>query len=100
MARRLIWSERARADLKEIVDYIAAAAPANSRAVSQRIVLRVRSLPDQPGQGRRVPEHEGTDELREVIVQSWRIIYRVTEAEVVILAVVHSARLLRNVPSL
>lgn len=100
MARRLTWSERARADLREIVEYIAADAPGNAGAVAHRMLHRVRSLSDQPGQGRHVPEHEGTDELREVIVQSWRIIYRVTEAEVVIVAVVHSARLLRNVSPL
>jgi hypothetical protein len=35
-----------------------------------------------------------------LIVQSWRIIYRTSDAEVLILAVVHSARLFRNVPPL
>ena len=64
--------------------------------VARRTVVRVAGLSDQPGQGRRVPELEGSDEVREVIVQSWRVIYRVTEADVVIVAVVHSARLLRS----
>lgn len=100
MARRLIWSQRARLDLKQVVDFIARDAPANAAAVGQRIVARVRSLPDQPGQGRRVPEHDGDDELREVPVHRWRVIYRVTPDAVVIVAIVHGARLLKNVAPL
>ena len=69
--------------------------PKPSRAASS---FASRSLPDQPGQGRRVPEHEGGDELREVFVQSWRLIYRVTDDRILIVAVVHGARLLRNLP--
>ena len=98
MARRVVWSHRARSDLHGIVLWIARDSPGNAAAVSKRIVARAATLADQPGQGRRVPEQEG--DLREVIVQSWRVIYRVTDAEVVIAAVVHSARLLRNVPPL
>jgi hypothetical protein len=45
-----------------------------------------------------VPEYEGSDELREVFVHRWRLIYRTTEREVVIVAIIHGARLLKNVP--
>ena len=88
------------AKLDAILAHIARDSPIDASAVHDRIVARLRSPPDQPGQGRRVPEYEGADEVREVIVQSWPIIYRVSDAEVVIMAVVHSARLLRNVPPL
>lgn len=97
MARRLRWSERALDDLDAILAHIARDAPRNASAVHDRIVARLESLADQPGQGRRVPEFGA---FREVIVQSWRIIYSVSDTEVLILAVVHSARLLRNVPPL
>ena len=100
MARSLRWSDRAPDELDAVLAHIAQDSPINAAAVHGRIVARLASLPDQPGQGRRVPEHEGADELREVIVQSWRIIYRITKAEVTVLAVIHSARLLRNVPPL
>ena len=100
MARSLRWPDRALDELDAILAHIAQDSPINAAAVHARIVTRLHSLPDQPRQGRRVPEHEGPDELREVIVQSWRIIYRTTNAEVTIVAVIHSARLLRNAPPL
>jgi plasmid stabilization system protein ParE len=46
MARRLIWSLRARLDLKEVIDFIAQDGPVNAASVGRRIVGRVRSLPD------------------------------------------------------
>ena len=98
MARSLRWSDRALDELDAALAHIAQDSPIN--AAADRIVTRLDSLPDQPGQGRRVPECEGPDELREVIVQSWRIIYRISNAEVTIVAVIHSARLLRNVAPL
>ena len=97
MAREVVWSRRARADLRAVVTWIPGHLPGNAATVARRIVARVAGLSDQPGQGRRVPEIEGDETLREVIVQSWRIIYRVSDAEVVVVAVVHSARLLGDV---
>jgi plasmid stabilization system protein ParE len=98
MARRVVWSHRARSDLRNLVVWIRKDSPRNAEAVANRIVARAATLADQPGQGRRVPEHDG--EFRKVIVQSWRVIYRVTDATVVIVAIVHTARLLRNVAPL
>ena len=98
MAHRLRWSDRALDELDAILADIARDTPLNAAAVHDRIKRRLVSLPEQPRQGRRVPEYEGEDEMRELIVQSWRVIYRITETEVVIVAVVHGARLLRNVP--
>ncbi len=98
MARRVVWSRRARADLRAIVAWISQDSPASAAAVSRRLVARTVGLSDQPGQGRRVADLDPADETREVIVQSWRIIYRASDGEVQILAVVHSARLLGNLP--
>jgi toxin ParE1/3/4 len=100
VARRLIWSPRARQNLRAILDFLARDSPGNEGPVAERFFARVASLPDQPGQGRRVPEYEGSQELREVFVHRWRIIYRVTEEKVAIIAIVHGARLLKNVPPL
>ena len=100
MARRLRWTPCAVGDLDRILEFIAKDAPSYARAVHLRIQARIASLPGQPGQGRRVPEDEGGDELREVIVQSWRVIYRTRADAVVIVAIVHSAPLLKNVPPL
>lgn len=100
MARRLVWSERALDDLERILEFVAKDSPAYASAVHDRFMERVASLPDQPRQGRRLPEHEDRDDLREVFVHRWRLIYRITEREVAIVAVIHGARLLKNVPPL
>lgn len=98
MARRLRWSARALDDLDGILAFVARDSPAYARAVHGRILARVEFLPDQPGQGRRVPEYEGGDDVREVFVHGWRIIYRTTDDAVRIVTVVHGARLLRSIP--
>ena len=100
MAARLIWSPRARHNLREILDHIAADAPGTAEAVVRRFLDRAELLPAHPGQGRRVPEYEGPQEYREVYVHRWRLIYLVHADEVRIVAIVHTARLLRNVPPL
>lgn len=96
MARRISWSQRALDDLDAILAHIAQDSPRNASAVHDRILARLDSLPEQPDQGRRLRELDGA--FREVIVQSWRVVYLVSEAEVRIVAVIHTARLLRNVP--
>lgn len=98
MARTVVWTRRARADLRAIVDWISKDSPANAAAVSRRLVARTVGLADQPGQGRRLADLDHDEVTREVIVQSWRIIYRTSDGEVQILAVVHTARLLGNLP--
>lgn len=100
MARRLIWSPRARRDLHDILDFIAKDSQVHARSVARRMLARAEALPEQPGQGRRVPEYEGRDEIREVFVHSWRVIYRTTDGAVTIVAIVHAARLLKNSPPL
>lgn len=100
MARRLIWSPRALAELRAILDFIGAESPGNARAVLGRFEARLVSLPDQPAQGRRVPEQEPDGDLREVFVHRWRMIYEFNDSEVEIVAVVHGARLLGNAPPL
>ena len=92
MARRLIWSPRSLADLDEIAAYIGTDAPLYARKVVSRFEVRARGLPDMPGQGRRVPEYEGPEEIREVFVHRWRMIYRVRGEAVAIVTLVHGAR--------
>jgi len=100
VARRLIWSPRARRNLRDILDHIAKDSPRTASTVARRFFTRAASLPDQPGQGRRVPDVDMPSEVREVFVHRWRVIYMVSEAEVRIVAIVHTARLLRNLPPL
>ena len=100
MAPRLIWSRRATSELQEIAAYIAKDAPNYSEIVVRRFLERGKLLLDQPQQGRRLPEYGGLDEMREVFVHRWRMIYEVTPDTVTILAILHGARLIENAPPL
>lgn len=91
MRRALRWSQRARADLKAIHDYIAPDSPINAKAVVREIVARATTLPETPRIGRRVPELDDPD-FREITVHSWRLIYRLGEGRVSVVTLVHRRR--------
>jgi plasmid stabilization system protein ParE len=88
---RLIWSPLADAQVDDAVAYIAADEPAAARAWLERLLERVRSLADYPDSGRMVPELRRED-VRELIVPPYRVIYRRTADAVEIAALRHGAR--------
>lgn len=85
------WSQRARADLKAIHDYIAKDSPTNAKAVVRDIMAHAAALPETPRIGRRVPELDDP-EIREVPTHSWRVIYQLRGEEVFIVTLVHRRR--------
>ena len=91
MASRVGWSRRALNDLEGIADYIAADSPAYAGNVVKKIVAHTRMLDQFPRSGRKVPEFDD-ENVREFIVYSYRIIYRLLEDEVTIVAIVHGRR--------
>jgi toxin ParE1/3/4 len=91
MAHRVVWSPRALADVEAIASYIASDSPFYAGSVVRRIVALTRMLEKFPFAGRKIPEVDD-DNLREVIAYSYRIIYRVEAAEVIIAAVIHGKR--------
>jgi plasmid stabilization system protein ParE len=62
-----------------------------ARRLEERIARRLQGLKSTPRAGRRVPELD-MDDLREVIVPPFRIVYRVERTEIRVLAVVHMGR--------
>lgn len=93
MARKVIWSEEAIADLGTIVRYIAADNRNAAEKLGREILDRSRLLADFPHVGRIVPE-ERDPAVRELIVDPYRVIYEinVNGATVDILRVWHAAR--------
>lgn len=94
MAHRVVWSGRASKDLEAIADYIAADSPTYAGIVVKKVVSQTRSLSHFPRSGRKVPEFDNED-IRELLVYSYRVIYRLQESEVVIAAVIHGKRILQ-----
>lgn len=94
----VIWLKAAAQDLEDIWNYINSRSPAYASGMIGRIVQAVENLGHFPLMGHRVPDMKIKDvELREWVVHPYRIIYRVRDERVIILAVVHGARLLRRV---
>jgi len=93
---QLVWSPAALADLAGVCDYISRDSEHYAKLFAQRIFAAVEMLALFPESGRIVPEYDRRD-LRELLFQDYRIVYRVRENEVQIAAVVHGARLLSNI---
>jgi toxin ParE1/3/4 len=93
MAYRVVWSRRASEDMAAIADYIAADSPTYAGIVVKKVVNQTRALSRFPRSGRKVPEFDN-EEIRELLVYSYRVIYRLEEREVVIAAVIHGKRML------
>lgn len=88
---RIEWTEPAVADLENIQDYIARDSADYADALVERLILSVDQLELFPESGRRVPE--STDpKIRELLVESYRVIYRLKKGNAQILAVAHGAR--------
>ena len=94
MADRVDWSRRALQDLESIAEYIAADSPTYAGIVVKKIVSQAKTLAKFPRVGRKVPEFDD-ENIRELFVCSYRIIYRLRENAVVIAAVIHGKRILQ-----
>jgi plasmid stabilization system protein ParE len=91
VARRVGWTTEALADLKAAADYIARDSPRYAAALARQARVAAVSLADLGERGRIVPE-VGHPAIRELFVRNYRLIYRTTEDEVIIIAFIHGAR--------
>ena len=82
-------------DVKAIAEYIERDSPRYAKAVVRRIVQSVERLQTFPTASAMVPEFDRPD-LRQVIVHSYRVVVRVREDVVDVIAVIHGARDFRS----
>ncbi|MDA3900516.1 MAG: type II toxin-antitoxin system RelE/ParE family toxin [Spirochaetes bacterium] len=80
----------ARKDLLDIHDYIAKDSIYYAKEVTQSLLLAIRNLEVFPEMGRVVPEFR-EPKIREIILGSYRIIYRIRE-DIEIAAFIHIKR--------
>lgn len=90
---RISWTPQALDDIESICEFIARDAPRYGQVFASRVFNAVEKLQTFPLSGRAVPEI-AQDDIREIILGNYRIIYRIIGEEVQILTVHHSARLL------
>ena len=94
---QLKWTLAARADLKDIKQYISQHAPKVAVAYVRRIRERCLKLTTLPFAHPIVAEY-GNDSIRETYHGSYRIIYRIDDDCVTVLRVFHGARQLPDRP--
>jgi len=93
MAYKLIWSPASRDDLRDIVSFISRDSRQRAETFGYRLIAETDKLQNFSEIGRVVPEY-GVPTIREIIVRSYRIVYRVDHERklVEIARVWHAAR--------
>ena len=85
------WSDLAVENLADIHEYVSRTSPGYATSIIDRLIKRSEQIGSFPHSGRIVPEF--TDpRLREVFEEPYRIVYRVKENQIDVLAVVHGSR--------
>jgi len=93
MAYKLTWSPASRDDLHDIVSFISRDSTSRAETFAYRLIAESDKLQSFPEIGRVVPEYSSPT-IREIIVRSYRIVYRVNHERklVEIARVWHAAR--------
>ena len=89
---KIVWSDVAEADLDNIYDYIARDVPYYAEQFTDKLIDAVGALAEHPRLGRRVPEAQERDDVRELIFHSYRVIYLIKPDRVDIVSVIHGSR--------
>jgi plasmid stabilization system protein ParE len=97
---KLIWTDPSIEDLRAVRDYIGRDSEYYAADLVEQVVLSVERLLRFPKLGRVVPEAQD-ENIRELVHQNYRIIYRIAGERIEILTIVHGSRdltLRRTVP--
>jgi len=88
---KVVWTDEAQAHLDSIYQYIARDAPLYAKRVVDKLTRRSQQLIRHPHSGRIVPEYED-QQLRELIVFPYRLVYRTKSDRLDVIAVFHGAQ--------
>ncbi|HXC53617.1 MAG TPA: type II toxin-antitoxin system RelE/ParE family toxin [Candidatus Limnocylindrales bacterium] len=89
--RPVVWSQSAQRELEEVLAHVAKDSPSGAQSIAHRTLEAAGSLSTLSERGRIVPEIN--DPLvRETFVYAYRLLYRVAETRITILAFIHGAR--------
>ena len=91
------WTTQSLEDINSIAEYISKDSVRYAELFVEKVFERSEILNSHPRAGRIVPEIED-ESIRELILLSYRIIYKIYPSLIDILTVHHSARLLENSP--
>ena len=88
---KIEWTEPAVLDLTGIRDYIRKDSEYYATRFVERVIEAAEILNKHPKIGRRVPESEDRN-IRELLFQNYRIMYRTESKRILILAIIHGSR--------
>ncbi len=88
---KLEWTEPAIADLENIREYIRKDSEYYAARFVEKIIDAVEKLINFPKMGRNVPE-SGDKNIKELLLHSYRIMYRIESERILILTILHGAR--------
>ena len=91
MARKVIWAYAAEEDLEAAASYIHRDSPVYAASFVDRALEVGRSLDEFAERGRMVPELSDSS-IREIFVYSYRLVYRIEDDRISILALIHGRR--------
>jgi len=91
MARKVIWAYAAEEDLEAAASYIHRDSPVYAASFIDRVLEAGRSLDVFAERGRMVPELGGSS-IREIFLYSYRLVYRIEDDRISILALIHGRR--------
>lgn len=92
---KVVWSSKATNDLVHIYNYISQDSLYYARKTVNEIIKKTEILYTFPYVGKKI-EDIPSDEYRELIYKSYKIIYKVKSSLVYIHRIWHSARLINN----
>jgi len=101
MAEKYIvkWTEPAREDVNEIIEYISRTNISYTVKILDKIEVAVKNLDSFPERYRIVPELEkyGYFLYRDIVIEYWKIIYKIENNLVYIMLVIDSRRNLNDI---
>jgi toxin ParE1/3/4 len=92
----VVWTTPAKNDLKAVFDYIEKDSRFYAEKVIEVIVQKSEMLVEFSKKGRIVPEIE-QENIREVLVYSYRMMYEIKKDDIYILNIIHTARDYNNI---
>ena len=96
MEYRVTWSPEALEYLESIAEYIERDSSFYAQSVVSKILGASRNIKEFPLIGRVVPEL-GDESIRERFIYSYRLVYQMRQQNILIVAVIHGKRLLKNI---
>ncbi len=91
MKKRLLWTDSSLIDLQLIYDYISNDAETYAPVFISELMEKVDAIPEFPEIGRKVPEKDDKN-IREILFNSYRLIYKISSDRIEIVSVVHQRK--------